>query len=415
MTQTVLPPFDFEAAFRDGDPYPAYARYRAQEPVHLIPEAPSAPGSGAQVILFRHAECMKALRDNRLGREYAREREDGEPLARQTSGAFGTMASMFMLFRDPPVHTRLRGVANMAFTPRQVERMRPPIEVMASDLASELRASGEDRVELISQFAFPLPMLVIAGMLGIPQEDFRQFRRVAGDIAAAIDVPLEGLQDFIARVDESTSELIAYLRQLVRQRRLESRDDLLTQLIHAEADEGKLNEDELIATCILLIVAGHETTVNLIGNGVLALLRHPDQWQAMVADPTLARNGTEELLRYDAPVQFTGRVVKEDVEIAGRQVPAGSWANFMLGSANRDELVFADPDRLDIRRDVGRTMSFGMGIHFCLGAPLARMEGEIAFATLAREFPMLSLVTDTPPWRPGAVFHGLQELPLYLA
>jgi cytochrome P450 len=302
----------------------------------------------------------------------------------------------------------------MAFTPRQVDRMRPQIEAIASDLANDLRAGSDGQAELINEFAFPLPMLVIAGMLGIPREDFRQFRRVAGDIAAALDVPVEGLQKFVARVDTSTSELIAYLRQLIAHRRHDLRDDLLSQLIQAEADEGKLNEDELIATCILLIVAGHETTVNLIGNGILALLRHPAQWQALVADPSLARNATEELLRYDAPVQSTSRVVKEDVEIAGKPVPAGSWLTTMLGSANRDELVFADPDRLDIRRDVGRIMSFGMGIHFCLGAPLARLEGEIAFATLARAFPTLTLVTDTPQWRPGAVFHGLQALPLRL-
>jgi cytochrome P450 len=381
----------------------------------VIPDDPAAPGGGLSVIVFRHADCMAALRDNRLGREYVQPMQDSEPPARQRPGTFGAVANMFMLFRDPPVHTRLRGVANMAFTPRQVDRMRPRIEATASDLANDLGAGSAGQAELISQFAFPLPMLVIAGMLGIPREDFRQFRRVAGDIAAALDVPVEGLQNFIARVDTSTSELIAYLRQLIARRRHDPQDDLLSQLIHAEADEGTLNEDELIATCILLIVAGHETTVNLIGNGILALLRHPAQWQALVADPSLARHATEELLRYDAPVQFTSRVVKENVEIAGKQVPAGSWLTTMLGSANRDELVFADPDRLDIRRDVGRITSFGMGIHFCLGAPLARLEGEIAFATLARAFPKLTLVTDTPPWRPGAVFHGLQELPLRLA
>jgi pimeloyl-[acyl-carrier protein] synthase len=412
MTQTALPPFDFETAYRDGNPYPAYARYRTHEPVHVVEHERETGDPVREVFLFRHADCIAWLRDNRLGREHGG--SNGVDAVQRSPGVFGEMAGMFMLFRDPPVHTRLRGVANMAFTPRQVERMRPQIEATARDLANDLRATG-DGVDLIGRFAFPLPMMVIAGMLGIPKEDFRQFRRVAGDIAAAIDVPLEGLQDFIARVDESTTDLIAYLRQLIaRRRRPDPRDDLLSQLIHAEADEGKLSEDELVATIILLIVAGHETTVNLIGNGTLALLRNPGQWRGLVREPGLARNAAEELLRFDAPVQFTGRVAKEAVEIGGHTIQPGSWVNFMLGSANRDELAFAEPDRLDIRRDVGRVMSFGMGIHFCLGAPLARMEGEIAFATLTREFPNLSLATDTPPWRPGAVFHGLQELPLRL-
>ncbi len=416
VTQT-LPPFDFTSTFRDGNPYPAYERYRTQDPVHVVRED---VGDGSRVdtstYLFGHPECMKWLRDQRLGREW-RPPGDGPVLPRHRPDlepdSFAAVSNLFMLFRDPPVHTRLRSVANLAFTPRQVEKLRPQIEAMALDLADDLRTAGEG-VDLIGRFAFPLPMLVIAELLGIPREDFRKFRSLAGDIAAAIDFPVDGLEAFLARVDQSTKELSAYLRWLITTRRAESRDDLLSQLIHAEADEGRLNEQELVATCILLLVAGHETTVNLIGNGTLALMRHPDQWRTLVAEPGLARNATEELLRYDAPVQLTARVALEPVEIGGTGVEEGTWVNFMLGSANRDETVFERADQLDIRRDVGRIMSFGMGIHFCLGAPLARMEGEIAFATLARQFPGLQLVSDTVHWRPGAVFHGLQELPLRL-
>jgi cytochrome P450 len=399
-----LPPFDFATTYRHGDPYPEYARYRAADPVHYVPWTDR---DGADVYLFRHADCQAWLRDQRLGRGDRKVPPEISP------DSYQAVASLFMLFRDPPMHTRLRGVANMAFTPRHVERMRPWIESMATDLARELR-SGDQPADLIGSFAFPLPMLVIAEMLGIPREDYRKFRSLAGDIAAAIDFPMQGLEEFLARVDRSTAELSEYLRHLIARRRDVPRDDLLSQLIHAEADEGRLSEPELVATCILLLVAGHETTVNLIGNGILALLRNPDQWQVLSDEPGLARNATEELLRYDAPVQLTSRRVMEPLQIGDVAIDEGSWVTFMLGSANRDEAVFADPDRLDIRREVGRIMSFGMGIHFCLGAPLARMEGEIAFTTLVREFPHLQLVSDTAAWRPGAVFHGLKELPLNL-
>jgi len=220
-----------------------------------------------------------------------------------------------MLFRDPPVHTQLRGVANLAFPPRQVEKLRPRIETMAIELALDVRAANGDAIDLIGQFAFPLPMLVIAAMLGSPREDFRKFRRLTGDIAAAIDFPVDGLDDFLARVDRSTKELAEYLRWLIATRRTELGDDQLSQLIHAEADKGRLNEQELVATCILLLVAGHETTLNLIGNGILALMRHPDQWRDLVWMPDLSRNATEVLLRYDALVQLTSRVTLEPVEI----------------------------------------------------------------------------------------------------
>jgi len=257
-------------------------------------------------------------------------------------------------------------------------------------------------------------MLVISSMLGIAETDYRLFRDASASVAAAIDSPGGGSQELIERVDESTAFMVAYLRDLIAERKRSPRDDLLSALIRAESDEGKLDEQELIATCILLIVAGHETTVNLISNGALTLMRHPEQWQELVADRSLARSTAEEVLRYEAPVQMTIRTVGEPLEFAGYELPAGSLVTTVLASANRDPAAYADPDRFDIRREPGRTMSFGMGIHFCLGAPLARLEGEIAFDTLAREFPGLSLATETPRWRPGFVFHGLQDLPVKL-
>jgi cytochrome P450 len=206
-----------------------------------------------------------------------------------------------------------------------------------------------------------------------------------------------------------------YLRHIFARRRQQPDDDLISRLIAARDDEGKLDEDELVAMVILLILAGHETTVNLIANGTLALLRRRDQWDRLVANPSLAGNATEELLRYDSPVQLTARLLAEDAEIGGVPVPRGTEVFFMLGSANRDAAVWEAPDTLRIDREVGRHMAFGMGIHFCLGAPLARLEGEIAFATLAREVPGLVLADPQPRWRPGAVLHGLECLNVRLA
>ena len=409
MTQQQIEPFDFGKTYADGDPYPTYAFYREVDPVHVQPrQGHDGYPDWLDVYLFRHTECITALRDPRFGKW---ERPEGAPAPEADS--FQAVASNFMLFRNPPAHTRLRSTANLAFTPRQVERMRPEIERLAHDLTQEMREQGGP-VDLISGFAFPLPMLVIAAMLGIPREDYRQFRDLAADVAAAIDFPVDGLAEFVARVDRSTAELSAYFRDLIATRRANPGEDLLTSLIAAADEEGRLSEDELIATCLLLLVAGHETTVNLIGNGTLALLTHRAQWDILKAEPDVARNATEELLRFDAPVQLTTRLVMDEVELGGITLPPGASVTTVLGSANRDEAVFADPDRLDIRREVGRIMSFGMGIHFCLGAPLARLEGEIAFRTLTQEFPHLELATEVPTWRPGAVFHGLKDLPLNL-
>jgi cytochrome P450 len=404
-----LPPIDFDAAYRDGNPYPTLAQYRDEIGAQLIPADPERDESRPWLTLFRHADCLAALRDNRLGREFAH----GSVFSEPEIDSFRAVSRLFMLFRDPPVHTRLRSVSNLAFTPRQVEKMRPSIEATAQRLIEGTREAG-DGVDLIGEFAFPLPMLVIAGMLGIGESDYRLFRDASASVAAAIDGPGEGLESLISRVDEATAFMSAYLRDLIAERKRAPRDDLLTSLIRAESEEGKLNEQELIATCILLIVAGHETTVNLIGNGVLTLMRHRDQWHELVADSSLARSTVEEVLRYEPPVQITARVALEPVTLAGYDLQPGSEVTTVLASANRDPAAYPDPERFDIHRPTGRHVSFGMGIHFCLGAPLARLEGEIAFAALAREFPWISLVNETPRWRPGVVFHGLHDLPVNL-
>jgi cytochrome P450 len=379
MTDTIATrerrPFSIEETYAQGDPYPHYAWFREHDPVH--PGEPGWPLGHPQVFLFRHADVMGWLKDARMVHRVSklaevrqqREAQEWEPPAPDT---WAHIADRFMLFQDPPDHTRLRGLSNRAFTPRVVADRRAEIEEIAGNLVATFRREGGEG-DLIQALSYPLPVLVIARVLGIPREDMPRFREWAAVLGAAIDLPSEALAAFQARSNDSTREMSDYLRHIIGARRDEPRDDLISRLIAARDEEGKLDEDELIATCILLMIAGHETTVNLITNGTLALMRHRDQWARLVANPDLAGNATEELLRYDSPVQLTTRILVEDVEIGDRPVPRGTEVFFMLGSANRDEAVWDDPDTMRIDRQVGRHMAFGMGIHFCLGAPLARL------------------------------------------
>lgn len=389
--------------------YHYYREFRERAPIAMT--ATTFPLGLPGVAVLRFHDVQVALRDNRLRREIRPLMPpDWQP---ETNAAPGrTIASVFsgfMLFRDPPDHTRLRSTANLAFTPRRVEAMRPTIAALADSLLDDLVSTEEPR-DLIRAFAYPLPIMVISEMLGIPREDFPRFRDWSMVIAAAIDIPPAGIENFAVHADRSASELVAYLTRIVEERRARPRADLISSLIHAETTEGRITTEELISTCILLLVAGHETTVNLITNGMLALLSHPDQWRRLAARTDLARNATEELLRFDSPVQMTDRVAHDDIALGGTVIPRGTNVQLVLGSANRDPRQFADPDRLDFQRDVGRIMSFGQGIHFCLGAALARLEGEIAFGTLVRRASDLRLVSEARRWRPGLALRGLEEL-----
>ncbi len=333
--------FSIEETYAIGDPYPHYAWFREHDPVHV--GEPGWPLGHPQIWLFRHADVMQWLRDPRLVRragtlpevQALRDQEPHEEPARDT---FGVVANRMMLFQDPPDHTRLRSLANRAFTPRVVADRRGEIEALTRGLVRALRESGGEG-DLIEALSYPLPVLVTAKILGVPGEDMHRFRDGAAVLGAAIDLPMEELAAFTARVDESTRDMSEYLRSIVAKRRESPEDDLISRLIAARDDEGRLSDDELIATCVLLMLAGHETTVNLITNGVLALMRHRDQWDRLVADRSLAGSATEELLRYDSPVQLTTRIAGEDIEIDGVQVPRGSEIFFLLGSANRDGAV----------------------------------------------------------------------------
>jgi cytochrome P450 len=319
-----------------------------------------------------------------------------------------------MLDRDPPDHTRLRGLVSKAFTPRVVEGLRPRIQQIVDELLAGV--AGRGSMDLIEEFAYPIPVAVICEMLGVPVEDHERFKDWSLDIARGLDLIWLGPDSEVGRRSVAARQSLAeYFRGLIAQRRAAPRADMLSGLIAAEEAGDKLNETELLATCILLLIAGHETTVNLIGNGTLALLRHRDQLRRLQQDPTLIGSAIEELLRYDGPVQRTARIPSEDVTIGGRTIARGEMVMPFIGAADRDPVQFPEPDRLDIGRADNRHIAFGWGIHFCLGAPLARIEGQIAINTLIKKWPKLALATDRPEYRQSLTLRGLKALPVSFA
>ena len=384
------------------DPYPSYDKLRTRAPVlHL----PALNG----YLVSRNADAALVLRDKRFGKDYVTRitrRFGPEPLNEPVYRARGR----WMLTQDPPDHTRLRGLVVKAFTARRVEDMRPKIQAIVDDSID--RVIGQGRMDLISDFAFRLPVIVICDMLGIPataREIFFKRERTGGRLLDP--VPLSRAEIDEANAAHANSE--AYFQRLFDLRRREPGDDLTTQLVQAEEAGSKLSNEELTANIILLFGAGHETTVNLIGNALLALHRNPDQLELLKSNLSLMPNAIEEFLRYDSSVQLTGRVAMEDVEIGGVKIPQGDNVMCLLGSANHDPAVYPDhPDRLDITRPNVRPLSFGGGIHFCLGAQLARLEAEVALTTLLRRIPNLRIDdVENPKWRPTFVLRGLKELP----
>src|SRR5262245_6742515 len=380
-----------------ADPYPTYHRLRALDPVHRSPLG--------FWVLTRYEDVVVALRDARFGKEAL-----GELVARR-QGAESVGARLSMLDRDPPDHTRLRALVNKAFTSRVVDALRPRVQQIVDELLG--RVEGAGRMDLIEDFAYPLPVIVICEMLGVPVEDREHFKSWGLDIARGLDaLLLPPGSDVHRRAGEARKAITAYFRTLIAERRKGPRADLLSALIATEEAGDKLSEEELLATCILLLIAGHETTANLIGNGMLALLRHPDELGRLRQDPGLIQSAVEELLRYDGPVQRTARVPSEDIAIGGHVIPKGELVMPFIGAADRDPAQFPDPDRLDIARADNRHIAFGWGIHFCLGAPLARVEGQIAVNALVQRFPRLAVATDAPEFRQSLTLRGLTSLPV---
>jgi cytochrome P450 len=384
------------------DPYPAYERMRRTDPMHLSPHG--------MYVASRHAEVSLALRDKRFGKDFVDRtvRRYGPDVMEEP--IFRSMRH-WMLQQDPPDHTRLRGLVVKAFTARRVEDMRPRIQAIVDETLDRIAPRGH--MDLIEDFAFRLPVTIICDMLGIPAEHREVFYTGSRNGGRLLDpVPLSPAE--IAEANAASTMSAMYFQQLFELRRRQPGDDLTTQLVQAEEDGSKLSNEELTANIILLFGAGHETTVNLIGNGLLALHRNPDQLALLKANPALITNAIEEFLRYDSSVQMTGRVALEDIDdLGGKKIPKGESVLCLLGSANRDPAVYPDrPDRLDIVRPNVRPLSFGGGIHFCLGAQLARIEAEVAIATLLRRLPELRLDdAQTPEWRPTFVLRGLKRLP----
>jgi hypothetical protein len=384
-----------------ANPYPYYQRLRETAPMHLTPLG--------FYVASRHADIATVLRDKRFGKDFAgrMSRRHGPEILEEP--VYRSMRH-WMLQHDPPDHTRLRGLVVRAFTARRAEDMRPRIQEIVDGIIDRVEARG--RMDLIADFAFRLPVTVICDMLGIPAEDRELFFTSSRTGGRLLDpVPLSRAE--IEQHNGSNLAAAEYFHRLFELRRREPGEDLTTKLVHAEEHGSKLSNEELTANVILLFGAGHETTVNLIGNGLLALHRNPDQLKLLREDPSLTAGAVEELLRYDSSVQVTGRTTLENVdEIGGIALAKGQSVICLLGSANRDPAVYADPDRLDITRADVRPLSFGGGIHYCLGAQLARIEGEIAIATLLRRLPRLQLDDpEHPDWRQTFVLRGLNTLP----
>jgi cytochrome P450 len=386
-----------------ANPYELYHRLREADPVYWDERANSW-------VLTRYVDVAAALRDARFSASGFMEDiswlpDEMRPMLEPPIRALTRQ----MLFMDPPDHTRLRGLVAKAFTPRVIEGLRPAIKQTAGELLDNAVAKGE--LELIRDFAFPLPAIVIATMLGVPPEDRDQLNAWSGNFGALLEGGTLSMEEAFLAL-HGVSEFIEYFRQIIRQRRNAPKDDLLQAMINAEERGDALSEEELLGNCVLLMAAGHGTTMHLIGNGTLALLRNPRQLQRLREEPALMPSAVTELLRYDSPVQMTSRRAKEDLRIGDKDISNGQEVVMCMGAANHDPAQFAEPDRLRLDRPENRHLSFGLGIHFCLGAPLARLEGEIAFATLLQRFPNLRLASEDVERAAGLVFRGLKRLPL---
>ncbi len=400
-----LPSFNlFDPTWR-ADPYPLYRRLRTEAPVGIMP--------ALGIWYFtRYADCLALLRDTRAGCD-TRKSEVYRNLT--ASGALrmpdNLRSQRSFLFLDPPDHTRLRRLVASAFTANIVSGLRERVQQLVTELLDAAVERGH--FDIVSDFAYPLPFTIICELLGIPVHDQNQFRGWSEELISSMDPQLHAPPELVRRQTEAIQKATAYLLELISERRENPSDDLLTALFRAEEAGDKLTDDELLSTVILLFAAGQETTVNLISNAVLALLTHPEQASLLRKQPSLARSAVEEILRWDAPTQMTQRVALEEIGIGGVTVKKGVPMVLILAAANRDEAQLSDGEQFDISRPHIPHLAFGFGAHFCLGAPLARLEGEIALSTLFSRFPDLRLA-DGVRRRDTLVMRGLAALPVKL-
>ena len=381
-----------------ADPYPLYRRLRTEDPVHWDP--------------FLHAWVVTGYADvvTVLHRFSARATPLPEQLHALGLSALTPVAQVMvrqMLFMDAPAHTRIRGLASQAFTPRRVDRLRAHLQEIVDGLLDRVIPAG--RMDVLGDFANRLPAIVSAEMLGVSPSDHEQLKVWSADFAEALGA-FQHDPERAVKILKATEEMIGYFESAIREQRRHPRDGLIHAFLTAEIDGDRLTDDEVVANCIITMVGGQETTTNLIGNGILTLLRNPSELARVIRDPALIPAAVEELLRYESPSQQTTRIAPEDVELGGRHIHAGQAVIAVMGAANRDPERFPDPDRLDVGRTDNRHLAFGWASHFCFGAPLARLEGQIAFATMLRRLAGLRLEPEPLVWRPHLALRGLTAL-----
>ena len=416
------------------NPYPFYEQLRNHDPVHWDEEL-------GFWVLSRYADIDSLYTDDRFSRAqglmrgFQRLSESERQIVEPVYHSF----SKTVFYADPPYHTHLRGLMNHAFTPRRVERLRPYIQRIVDELLASAQSNGAT-IDVVRDLAYPLPVMVIAELLGLPASDRDRFKQWSDDLFAILGTVRHKPSELLERAAQSLNEMSDYVKDLSRKRRASPQDDLLTALLAVteedalacphphgssmphetpeltrdQATSSTLTEEELVSNINILLSTGHETTTHLIGNGLLALLQHPEQMQKLQSQPARLSAAIEEMLRYDNPVQITYRSALEDAEIKGKLIRKGDLVNSILGSANRDPQRFSNPDHFDITRNEGRHLGFGIGIHFCIGAPLVRLEAEIVFETILRCFPKINLATETLEWQEHPIFRGLKSLPVHL-
>ena len=390
-----------------ANPFPFYARLRAEAPVHRV----RLPNKQSAWLVTRYEDVLSVLKDQRFGKD-PRKAKTSEQMKNQP-----WVPSMFkpltrnMLDLDPPDHTRLRGLVQKAFMPRLVENVRQRIQTLTEGLLVSVEPRGH--MDLVHDYALLIPTAIISDMLGVPERDRLRFHQWSSAIVSSNSSrwgTLRAIPDVMA--------FVRYIRKLVKAKRAAPSDDLLTGLLKAEEAGDQFSDDEMLAMVFLLLVAGHETTVNLIANGILTLLQHPLPLRMLLKEPALITSAVEELARFNGPLETaTERYAREDTVVAGIKIPRGELVFAVLASANRDDRQFKDPDRLELARAPNPHLAFGYGVHYCLGAPLARLEAEIAIGTLLRRIPDMRLATSTHElrWRPGLVLRGLESFPVLFA
>src|SRR5205807_712107 len=394
---------DITSATFKANPFPFYAQLRAEAPVFPV----KLPTKQRAWLITRYSDVQDVLKDARFAKN-PRNAMSPEQLKKRP-----WIPSMFkpleqnMLDLDSPDHTRLRALVHKAFTPRLIEQMRDQIQALTNELLERAALGGG--MDVIADFALPLPLTMIGRILGVPAQDNQKFHRWSKTLISA------GTNRNLLVLIPSIMSFMGYLKKLIKERHAHPKDDLVTALVQAKDGSDQLSEDEILAMIVLLLVAGHETTVNLIGSGTLALLEHPDQLAKLRSEPSLIKTAIEELVRFVCPVEMaTERYAREDITIAETTIPRGELVMAVIGSANRDANYFDNPDVLDITRKNNKHLAFGHGAHYCLGASLARLEGQIAISTLVQRMPnlRLSIAPDQIRWRGTFVLHGLESLPV---